>query len=293
MKVKDIECWIEVDGKPLKEFGVEVSEDGKKGSAWIPSKIGQDFAVAWNDPDRTRATSGCLSIDGANCGRYLLKANRQCNKFSKGSIRTSPTERRALQFGALQLTDDESCLAKDHQKVGEISLELWRCRVLGPGPRLQGSSVGEPSRVHEKTKKGLAHAVNFGAVKHIRPSRGTSTRNLDKEAMVTFTFRYRGIDILRANGIAAPEERSTSYDDSAATGQKRKASKQLVSERKVKPEVVDVEHLVEVEERVRHAEEELRRARFEMLRGQGNERIKMEDVSALISGEVIDLTEDD
>ena len=46
MRLGDIDCWIEVDGKPLDEYGVELSQDDKKCNAWIPSKAGQVRGIA-------------------------------------------------------------------------------------------------------------------------------------------------------------------------------------------------------------------------------------------------------
>lgn len=275
------------------------SEDGRACSAWIPSKVGQAISIVWKDTDRSRATSADVLVDGTNCGGYILDTSRKWDEVCREYVRTSATEKRRLQFGALQLTDDDTYLTKDRRNVGEISVALWRCRVTRKGQTPMGGRRIESSLVHEKVKKGLAHTVTLGDAIKVAPSTGKRSERLDDEPLATFLFRYRGIDVLRANGIVAMSKLLTSSSSESAAsatdaevGQKRKASEELVSGREVKPEIVDIEHLVQVEKRDRQAEEEFRRARLEMLREQGRKNIKIEDVSTIISGEVIDLTDD-
>jgi hypothetical protein len=41
LQLGNLSAWITVDGKELKEYGVEISDDGKEATCWIPSKVGQ------------------------------------------------------------------------------------------------------------------------------------------------------------------------------------------------------------------------------------------------------------
>ena len=41
LQLGNFSAWIVVDGKTLKEYGVEISDDGMEATCWIPSKVGQ------------------------------------------------------------------------------------------------------------------------------------------------------------------------------------------------------------------------------------------------------------
>ncbi|TRM64549.1 hypothetical protein BD626DRAFT_492184 [Schizophyllum amplum] len=303
MKIERIECWIEVDDEALDEYGTETSDDGKKCSTWIPSEEGQIFSIFWRDPKRTRCTSGDVDIDGVELGTVVLEPRpiRINDVACYDCVYISPTQGRDLRFGALKLTDDDACTERDQQRVGEVSVTIWRSRVIGRNP-YGGVSIDQPQMVHEKTKKGLAHTVIFGEVEELEEAAyGVDTEAIDDEPFATFTFRYRSLDLLRANGIAAlptaatPEAHASSASASGTPSRKRRASTELTPKLEdvdVKDEVIDFEGIEEAEERVRRIEDELRQARFDMHRRRGNKRIKLEDVLPIVPGEVIDLTED-
>ncbi|TRM64554.1 hypothetical protein BD626DRAFT_455995 [Schizophyllum amplum] len=302
MKIDSIDCWIEVDGKKLDEYGVEVSEGGKACAAWIPSEVGQKFAVCCQDTNRRRESTGYVQADGKDCGGKVLRSSRTADMWTMNGVAMSTTTVRHFQFGALALTDDDSYLTKNQQNVGEIKVELWRCHV--GGATLAGiPAIGEPMKMHERSKKGVAHAVQFGEEKRMAtPLTFVEITKVGVAPFATFTFRYRGIDMLRANGIAPPAETavphhsrsasSTSHAGRPARGRKRKASEALTPDREdVKPEIIDMDEVEDVEDRVRQAENELRRARLAMHRKRGNKKIKLEDVLPIVPGEVLDLTE--
>ncbi|TRM64539.1 hypothetical protein BD626DRAFT_401331 [Schizophyllum amplum] len=298
MKIERFECCIQVGGKPLDEYGVELSEDGKTCSAWIPSEVGQEFSIRWCDPVRARCTVAEIDIDGVelyDCP--VSEPSRTDDQTVFEHVYISPTEYRDLSFAELVLTDDDTYLQKNQRGTGEIRMAIWACRVIGEKPFGCGL-IAEASKVHEKTKKGLAHTVVYGGVKEAeQPVVDIKTEKLDKEPLATFTFLYRSLDMLRANGIAPIPEmttpsRSSSTDEGPST-RKRKASEALTPEpAKVKKEMIDLEEIERAEEHVRRMEEQLRQARFEMHRSRGNTRVKLEDVLPVLPGEVIDLTDD-
>ena len=41
LQLGNLSAWITVDGKKLEEYGVEISDDGREATCWIPSKVGQ------------------------------------------------------------------------------------------------------------------------------------------------------------------------------------------------------------------------------------------------------------
>ncbi|TRM64529.1 hypothetical protein BD626DRAFT_492127 [Schizophyllum amplum] len=300
MKIGDIECWIEADNQRLDEYGV--AECGQNQcSAWIPTMINQEFIIVYQDshhPGR-RCTGSSLIIDGNTFGGDLLKASRKHTLSSQSHIRTGPTECRKLKFGAIQLTDDDTYLEKDQQSLGEISVSISTWRVIKGRHKRTGNakdySTPTLAQVHEKTKKGIAHAVTFGEAETMPPISNTTRIEWYGRQLATFTFRYRSIDMLRAKGIVPmPVLRVTPQPSSSSgRGQKRKACNDVVSNRavRVKPEVLDIEASERRKDAVRQAEEALRKARFAVKKEQ-NPGLRLEDVSILISGEIIDLTED-
>ncbi|KAL1758668.1 hypothetical protein FB107DRAFT_271863 [Schizophyllum commune] len=308
MRLGIVDCWIEADGKPLEEYGVEVSEDGKRCTAWIPSKAGQEFVVHLRDPDLARSTLGAIYTDGHNVGGPVLEAFRSptLQHVSRAGVNISPTEIRNFKFGEVKLTDDDTYLSQDMKSVGEVRFELWLCHVgrfVVPTVRPQ---ITETTKMHERSKKGLAHAVAFSETKRLeRPTNFVEATKLGGEPLATFTFRYRSLEMLRANGIApmpqpaevprAASSTSSSPVAGPSRGRKRKATDPLTPERDakrdVKPVIIDMDEEDEAEERIRKAEDELRRARLEMHRRRGNTKIKLEQVLPILPGEVLDLTE--
>ncbi|KAL1738303.1 hypothetical protein HDZ31DRAFT_70145 [Schizophyllum fasciatum] len=210
------------------------------------------------------------------------------------------SEIRNFRFAEVKLTDDDAYLNQNLQNVGEIKVEIWLCHVGGDTVSRQ-LHLAESTQMHEKSKKGLAHSVAFSKPKRLqRPVTFSQVHKIGTEPLATFTFRYRGLDMLRANGIvpmpapAAPSRESRSVSSTPAAGpsrgRKRKATDALTPQRDVKPMIIDMEEEAEVEERIRKAEDELRRARLEMHRRRGNTRIKLEQVLPILPGEVFDLT---
>jgi len=41
LRLGSLSAWITVDGEELQEYGVEISDNGKEATCWIPSKVGQ------------------------------------------------------------------------------------------------------------------------------------------------------------------------------------------------------------------------------------------------------------
>ncbi|KAL1713220.1 hypothetical protein EV715DRAFT_212063 [Schizophyllum commune] len=309
MKIDRLDCCIRVDNEPLPEYDVKLSEDEETCTAWIPCKAGQEFYIVCADPHkRVRATCSLdvkVEIDGVESGLHIIEKNRKSNKIYIRDVLVSSTESRKFQFGALDLTDDDAYLYTNERKIGEIVVKFWRSRINGSGGEMDAdATIQDPTPVHETEKKGYLHVVRLGKVGNISAQSGITAKKLDDEPLAVFTFYYRGIDMLRANGLApTPESQQTQPQSqsrsptpgpsgSGSRGEKRSSSRTLSREPEdVKPDIVDLEELEDVEARVRKAEEALRRARFEVQQRKGNKRIKIEDVPAFVSGETIDLTE--
>ncbi|KAI4522172.1 hypothetical protein K525DRAFT_199488 [Schizophyllum commune Loenen D] len=302
MQLGNLTCWISVNGARLEEYGVEEDDEKRERIAWIASEPDKSFCVNWRDPDRTRATTGKLRVDGISCGGTALEVPRiKDDEIHKSHVSLSATEARPLQFGKLDLTDDDSYLKKDAKDVGQIEVHLWHVRVKGK-IEYKGVELAECTQVHEKTKKGLQLAVKFGAKETVPHIEGLRCEYIER--LATFIFRYRTIDMLRANGIAPPARTSSpipglsainppATSSSSSPGplasRKRRASEALTPEpQDDKPEVkqeIDLVALDEAEERVRQIEEQYRRAKQELEQRRRNKKVKIEEITSFISGE--------
>ncbi|KAL1674147.1 hypothetical protein EV122DRAFT_293630 [Schizophyllum commune] len=228
MRIGNLECCVKANLKRLEEYEFRLSKDRKKGTAWIASEVGQEFYIVCADPHK-RARANCsldvkVEIDGVESGLHIIEKNRKSNKIYIRDVLVSSTESRKFQFGALDLTDDDAYLYTNERKIGEIVVKFWRSRINGSGGEMDAdATIQDPTPVHEKEKKGFLHVV----------------RKLDDEPLAVFTFYYRGIDVLRADGIAPkpPSEELVSLCSTLefaatpiTTAVKRKASEELLPE---------------------------------------------------------------
>ncbi|KAF7376574.1 hypothetical protein MSAN_00073800 [Mycena sanguinolenta] len=111
------------------------------------------------------------------------------------------------------LDDDAYLESALHPQLGLIKLEIWRVDV-GGGFAPPAIAVPSAQKVHERSKKGMNQQVQFGdAIQHGQVQ-SAQIRRVGQGPLVTFSFKYRSLDLLRANGIAPQAERT----------QKRKAS---------------------------------------------------------------------
>jgi len=135
-------------------------------------------------------------------------------------------------------------------------------------------------KIHERAKKATAHRVNLGDDVQ-RPYKGLlKTRNLDEDPLVTFVFKYRPLDVLKANGIVPSN-----------VGQKRRAAadpeQDNVKEEANEDGAADVARMKALE-----AELEALRNKTSGSKLNVAKRVKVEPSvpKGFVSGEVIDLT---
>jgi len=123
----------------------------------------------------------------------------------------------------------------------------------------------------------MAHRVKLGDDIFTPQKQPLGVKKLDGAPLVTFTFKYRSLDVLKANGIVP-----------AATENKRPAVAQEVED--VKPETIEIED----EDEIKALEARLNALRAQRSNPNGNpsKRVKREprQQSSFVPGEVIDLT---
>ncbi|KAF7966197.1 hypothetical protein HWV62_39704 [Athelia sp. TMB] len=219
------------------------------------------------------------------CGGNVLHAtaSRAPVTVSKSTIPSSTMTEKAFMFAPLELTDDDSFL--DHQgstaNLGEIALEIWRV-IPGAPSDAYNIPIPDVRKVHERSKKALAHRVKLGDDVFAIQRPAISVRKIDRTPVAKFIFKYRSLDMLKANGIV-PAPPKLVRAPQATAGVKREAEDQ-------KPDIIDIEdeEIAVLQNRLNH----LRSSRS--TGGNSAKRVKTERKAPvpLVPGEVIDLTGD-
>ncbi|KAM6490617.1 hypothetical protein JOM56_013960 [Amanita muscaria] len=269
-----INACINVDGTSLPEYGVQTNEGEREVTCWIPS---ENFSVSWDTTNLSIDTVGSLVLDGRYVGGVIaLKNSTTRTEFA--NERTSPTTCRDFSFAPIKYTDDDGYLDVPTPDVGYIQLTVWRIE-LGKIDTHRKLNDAPNATLHERSKKLGAHCVHFGEVRNITPTTFYNTEKI--EVLARFVFRYRPIDMLRANGIAPPLPRQEPVR-SASQGRKRK-DLDTSEEIEIKDDPDE-----DIEERVARLKKELedlesRRAK--------KRKVKVENREpTFVDNEVIDLT---
>ncbi|RDB28689.1 hypothetical protein Hypma_014844 [Hypsizygus marmoreus] len=294
MQLNGFEVHVNVDGAHIPEYSMKAEQDGKTISCWIPSEAGKCFTVTWRPvigrPDEIAAV---LKIDGISLGGYYLPANLTPTVVHSGA-RTSLTTERSYVFSSLVTTDDDVYLNNDNIKnIGDIAISFRKVR------REAGEAVTRvcklsDDKVHERSKKAMAHRVQLGETKQLAPQTAVKVKHLS--VLAQFVFRYRSIDILRADGIAPPlpVARKTSGEKRKADEITRDDDEDGEEQESRDDEEADQAELKALLAAVNTINERVNAIQVKMTKKSGStskkKKVKTEPRSALASGEVIDLT---
>nr|GAT46889.1 predicted protein [Mycena chlorophos] len=201
-------AWISIDGQPAPEYSVEVSEDGTNVTCWVASELGKKFSDT--SPSTAPPTGG-----------KALYVQDIGTRVAEISGVTDGTNLRPFVFSSLEISDDDSLLGgPSHADLGLIALEIIPVRLGATIPKASAgpSALAQKLKVHERAKKAVTQQVGLGQAEPSQPSHVIASA-LAGPTVVKFSWRYRPLDVLRANGIAPP-----ATDASAApTTLKRKA----------------------------------------------------------------------
>jgi len=229
--------------------------------------------------------SGTVYLDGVKVGGKFHDRG-QTTLATKDCRITSPTTTRSLVFASIQLTDDDAGLNSECVKdLGDIVVRISQAQRTGISqPKTVGSIADE--KVHERAKKAISHRVNFGE-ETVQRQAMTITISKTIATLVTFTFKYRSIDILRADGIAPPAPKLP-----IQAGTKRKASEPDDMNHE---DNQDKSEGGEVEEDEAELKAQLRLIHAKLAKKNAQTNIKKAKTepntpSLFISGEIIDLT---
>ncbi|KAJ3745966.1 hypothetical protein EV360DRAFT_90018 [Lentinula raphanica] len=195
---EEFTAWIEVEGSELPLFDVKVN--GREVSCWIPSEAGKNFIVKCATGKRGSSICGDVHMDGKAFASIVMRAGVP-QTFTISGVLTSATTQQPFVFTNLVLTDDDQYLNEASAGLGDIKLVLNHV-TLGMPSQATYAKCNTISKIHEKSKKATGHKVDLGDEQPIpHTSRVDVTRH---DVIVNFVFKYRPLDMLRANGIAPP-----------------------------------------------------------------------------------------
>ncbi|KAF4614040.1 hypothetical protein D9613_007440 [Agrocybe pediades] len=206
-------AWIEVDGKRLPEYQIKYSGEGKQASCYIPSELGKEFVICYEDNLRAIATIADAKVDGSKTiyGYYIppyKEYQERCVARTSGvltgnAIRPFVFAACELSLSALDsvkfdfnhildiLTDDDNA-SKEAITIGKIVVHVWQVSIVGYARNADhGDSVDlPPLRIHEQAKKGIDHGVQLGPAKPVK-SPAATLQGARIAHLVSFGFRYR------------------------------------------------------------------------------------------------------
>ncbi|KAF9032280.1 hypothetical protein BDZ89DRAFT_1131415 [Hymenopellis radicata] len=204
-----VTAWINTDGKPLEEHGVEVHDDAREVSCWVPSEPGKTFSVHLRHKQCPVETGIYVFVDGQYAGGGSIHPSSLSKKdyFSLWDVAISATTARKLMFANVRFSDDDDLLdsmSSATAELGEIRIEHWE---VAPGPVVpfHGHPYQEVGLVHERSKKGIAHYTQLGDPESV--STTTTHFAIQVKRLLTVVFRYRPFDVLQADGTAPPPAR--------------------------------------------------------------------------------------
>ncbi|KAJ7091960.1 hypothetical protein B0H15DRAFT_182093 [Mycena belliarum] len=196
-------AWLTIDGVKTPEFSVRTAEQTV--SCWIAAEVGKNFSVHWANVSVPGMTGGRVLVDGNNCDGQILAREKRPTSTSMAGFNETTTSVRPFVFAPLELTDDDAALeAVPDERIGTIDVEIWKVRSDGFGASVWAGLPAPPplKRTHERAKTAANQQIAFCDPVYRQPAEVAGCKWTQK--IVTFSFKYRSLDLLRANGIAPP-----------------------------------------------------------------------------------------
>ncbi|KAJ6507193.1 hypothetical protein C8R47DRAFT_1209128 [Mycena vitilis] len=180
---ENFNAWITIGGEPAEEYDVETSEDQKTVTCWIASQLGKRFSVQCTVPFLPSDVAGYVTMDGTDCGSSAVRAGFHDNLLLMRGLNDG-TVLKPFIIIAISLS------SSSHEELGLIELVVAPVEI--PGRALFQLPSLPQVTVHERCKKGVTQQVTVAEPENAGP------------VLVTFCFKYRPLDLLRAKGIAPP-----------------------------------------------------------------------------------------
>ncbi|KAI0356946.1 hypothetical protein OH77DRAFT_1423213 [Trametes cingulata] len=255
------------DGEELKAYDVQI-EGGKTVSCWIASEKGKNFSVHWGDESAKTLMDVEVFMDGRSVDR-VQHSESKAEHLTHAYV--GPDQVRRFAFAPLMLTgssdDDKALHSKVSEELGTIRLTMTRAqgyKKASHKPFPGGRKVVDLGPVHERSKKAGVHAVALGEIETTTSvSYVVDAIGLEKEPFATFIFRYRPIELLRANGIVPllltptkGKKRSSDVADARGAAEPNMPKRRRTAQSAVKAEVLSEDDDEEAD-RVRFLEEQM------------------------------------
>ncbi|KAJ6507202.1 hypothetical protein C8R47DRAFT_86855 [Mycena vitilis] len=282
LQSNEFTAWVSIEGQEAPEYDVEISDDKKIITCWIASELGKKFSVHWKNSSYRQTTLGTIKMDGKSCGgKYIYAQNLPVTTVKEGV--SDGTTIQAFVFSSLALTDDDSYLGGNpHPDLGLIELLIYPVRTLphtrvAAGMRASGTALST-LKVHERSKKAVTQQIALGESQKLEKRHDFVSAQRTGPDLVKFLFKYRPLDILRANGIAPQSSEPKQKAEPARAQRSQEDVKRVKKENK--PIVNDAK-----KSRVkREADDDIIDLTEDAPRGK---RVKLE---GFVQGQVIDLT---
>ncbi|CAK5281317.1 unnamed protein product, partial [Mycena citricolor] len=203
------DAWVTIDGQETVEYGVETAADEKKVTCWIASQLGKTFAVHV----RSTAHPGVIAVYTRMDGKEVVGRVLYCGLQTPSTVSIDgalgENDTRPFMFSSLELSDDDRLLGQSSvsQDLGRIDVQLVPVLIASRSAPPQSYPSLETLKIHERSKKAVTQQVSLGQSTALpSPCRFAAVQRLGAD-LVNFSFRYRPLDVLRANDIAPPAAR--------------------------------------------------------------------------------------
>ncbi|KAJ7162085.1 hypothetical protein C8R46DRAFT_954978 [Mycena filopes] len=202
---KELSAWITVDGQGLPEYDVQISEDEKTVTCWVPSEVGKKFSVCFKASSFSHAIEGSLTLDGNSCSSAFLRRHSWQFPAEQDGV-TDGTTLKPFMFSALALTDDDSFLdsSSSHPDLGVIQLTIAPVviRALRCTPPDISSQTLAELKLHERSKKLATQQIGLAPPEPLATPIKILQSQRTGPDIVNFFFKYCSLDVLRAKRIA-------------------------------------------------------------------------------------------
>ncbi|KAJ7267643.1 hypothetical protein B0H12DRAFT_1068046 [Mycena haematopus] len=202
-----ISCWVEIENSSAAtEYRIEAFDDQRVITCWIASEVGKPFSVAWKNCFLPAPTAGHVFMDGTECGGRVLTG--PSSAIAKHSGVTDTRTVKEFVFSSLTVTgDDDDAFLGDlpsHRKLGCIEVAIYPVQIFGFVATVSNSSTLSEIKIHERSKKSVTEQIRLAEPKMLLAPQNALAHRFTGPPIVTFVFKYRPLDVLRANGIAPP-----------------------------------------------------------------------------------------
>ncbi|KAF7322036.1 hypothetical protein MKEN_00726400 [Mycena kentingensis (nom. inval.)] len=206
-------AWITIDGVELNEYEVETLEQDGVVTCWIASELGKNFKVHIKNIAYEGELQANVYVDGIDCYGKIFWATGAFPKETWMDGLRDGTVVRNFVFSQLTVSDDDELLAADdtdHARFGTIEVRIYPVDIEGES-YIPLPAVPEDRVVHEQSKKALTQHIHFEPPQ-AAVSKHYSTVRTGAD-IVIFKFKYRPLDVLRADGIILSERKVLDAED--------------------------------------------------------------------------------